>query len=60
MKERWKKERIVGRWEQERKNYLKGIGVELEGEVELVEEELEYKEKSKQRYEGMEKMSGIR
>ncbi|XP_024881912.1 vicilin-like seed storage protein At2g18540 [Temnothorax curvispinosus] len=56
MKERWKKERIIGRWEQERKEYWEGIGVEKGGEEGLTEEAIEHKEKAKQRQERMGKI----
>ncbi|XP_024889608.1 vicilin-like seed storage protein At2g18540 [Temnothorax curvispinosus] len=56
MKERWKKERIIGRWEQERKDYWEGIGVEKGGEEGLTEEAIERKEKAKQRQERMGKI----
>ncbi|XP_071642133.1 uncharacterized protein [Temnothorax longispinosus] len=56
MKERWKKERIIGRWEQERKDYWEGIGVEKGGEEGLTEEAIEHKEKAKQRQERMGKI----
>ncbi|XP_024883667.1 trichohyalin-like [Temnothorax curvispinosus] len=52
MKERWKRGKIIGRWEQERKGYLEGIGVEVEEE----EEVLERKEKWKEKQERMEKI----
>ncbi|XP_071572354.1 uncharacterized protein [Temnothorax nylanderi] len=57
MKERWKRGRIIGKWEHKRKDYLEGIGVETEEEEELEEEELEKKEKEKDRQERMEKIT---
>lgn len=29
MKERWKKRRIIGKWEQEKKKYMEEMGVEI-------------------------------
>ncbi|XP_071650744.1 uncharacterized protein [Temnothorax longispinosus] len=58
MKERWKRGKVIGRWEQERKDYLEGIGVEMEGGEELEEEKLEKKERDKERQERMEKIVG--
>lgn len=57
MKERWKKGKIIGRWEQERKSYLEELGVKVEEEEELEVESLEIREKLKQKQERDEKIA---
>ncbi|XP_024868138.1 golgin subfamily A member 6-like protein 6 [Temnothorax curvispinosus] len=56
MKERWKRGKIIGKWEQERKSYLEELGVRVEEEEELEVENLESREKAKQKQERMEKI----
>ncbi|TGZ50923.1 hypothetical protein DBV15_12006 [Temnothorax longispinosus] len=56
MKERWKKGKIIGKWEQKRKSYLEELGVRVEEEEELEVENLESREKAKQKQERMEKI----
>jgi len=57
MKDRWKRGKIIGGWEQERKEYMEEMGVEL-GKIEgLKYEELEEIERQKQKRKRMEKIS---